>query len=372
MPAWTIRPASPDDGARAEAFLRTIPEFEGTIEAGVERALWDWLFRRRGGDDPVAPTLWNVLFADDPAGRSVAHYGLAELLYRIDGQPVRGGMVCKLAIDAAYRHEPVFMSLTVQLLRGYAAHGLQFAQALANRGGLLAFHLAFGFTEIGDVPIFAKPFRFRRIAGELLPHWASVAATPVLRLAEAGYRALLRIRLGASRAARGPVRVERVTRLDPSALTPDPSTFLAGRFRYFADRSVEALQWRFFDSPARDYRFYTIRRDGVFLGYFVLRPMTMRGFRTLAIVDLCFDFRRRDVVRAVFREIDRVALECDVDLCAMLVGSAEVEALLRRALYRRSPEHFTFVVHEPKKTGLGVARSAMQDWYVTWFDHDFV
>jgi hypothetical protein len=91
----------------------------------------------------------------------------------------------------------------------------------------------------------------------------------------------------------------------------------------------------------------------------------------LAIVDLCFDFRNRDVSRAVFREVDRLALEENVDVSAMLVASTDVEALLRRELYLRSPESFTFVVHEPSNA-LGVAKSKMGDWYVTWFDHDYV
>jgi hypothetical protein len=369
MPQWTIRPATPEDGKRAEEFLRTVPEFSGTIEAGVERELWNWLFIRRRDEDGGRPTVRNVLFAEDPDGRSIAHYGISELTYRIDGQPVRAGMVCKLAIDEAYRREPVFMSLTVQLLRGYAAHGLRFAQGLANRKGLLEFHLAFGFTSIGEVPIFAKPVRLTTVARARLPGWAFLAGAPFIGVAGALFRGWTRLRSSTPGAAS--VRVERVTRLDRGSLPSDPSTFLAGRYRYFADRSPASLQWRFFDSPARDYRFYAIRRQGGVLGYFVLRPMRLRGFRSLAIVDLCFDVRDREVSRAVFREIDRVALEENVDLCAMLVASSEVEGMLRREHYRRSPEGFAFVVHEPAN-GVGVAQSTLQDWYVTWFDHDFV
>jgi hypothetical protein len=166
--------------------------------------------------------------------------------------------------------------------------------------------------------------------------------------------------------------VERLGRFDRDLLSPDPSTFLEGRYRYFADRSPDSLRWRFFESPSRDYRFYAIRGPrGLFLGYFVLRPMPLKAFRSLTIVDLCFDFRDRDVCRAVFREVDRVALEENVDLCAMMAGSSEVEGILRRELYLKSPESFTFVVHE-RGNDLGLAKSRKQDWYVSWFDHDFV
>lgn len=371
MPKWTIRPATPEDGARAEGFLRTIPELAGTIEEGVERELWNWLFIRRRDEDNRRPTVRNVLFADDPAGRSIAHYGISELAYRINGRSVRAGMVCKLAVDEAYRREPVSMNLTVQLLHGYSAGGLRFAQGLANRRGLLEFHLAFGFKRIGNVPIFAKPVRLRRIAGAILPGWAFRAGAPFIWVAESAWRGWMRRRSATPRRAAGSVRVDRITRCDRASLTADPSSVLEGRYSYFADRSLASLQWRFFESPARDYRFYAIRGQRGCLGYFVLRPMGLRGFHSLAIVDLCFDFQDRAVSRAVFREIDRLALEENVDLCAMLVGSSEVEAMLRRELYLRSPESFTLVVHEPKN-GVGVAQSKMKDWYVTWFDHDFV
>ncbi len=89
----------------------------------------------------------------------IAHYGLSRLPYVLAGKKVEAGIACLLAIDEPYRKTPVFLEVTVRLLKLFRSTGWVFVTGLANRSGLLEFHKAFGFKDIGQrLPIFANLF----------------------------------------------------------------------------------------------------------------------------------------------------------------------------------------------------------------------
>jgi hypothetical protein len=361
MSAWSLRTARNGDAENVERFLLSVREFSGSVVPEQERRVWCWLFVR-GKEAPDT-----AVVAENGSGEIIAHYGIARLVYRVDGKDVPAGMICKLAIAEPYRREPLFLKLTLELLKAYPDRGLAFVQGLANRKGLVGFHRAFGFRPIGDVPVYVKPLRLTRVARRVLPPGLSGLLVPFVailqRLAD-GLRKISR----AERAA-GPFRIEEAGRL--------PEDFdaawrcLESRHRIFARRSAEVLQWRFFDAPARAYRVFLVSEHGRTVGYFVLREMEMKGLHALAIVDICFAFDRRDLARAILTVIDAKAIEAGVDVVSILCGAKQLSRHLRRFLYLRSPEYFTLVVHE-RETQLGVGASPIDDWFVTWFDHDYV
>ena len=96
---WTIERATLDDAERVETFMLTIPEFAGTISAGVERADWTWLFARDG-------RVGDAYLACDAAGKVVGHYGVSPMPYSADGQRIMAGLLCKLAIAEDCRDTP--------------------------------------------------------------------------------------------------------------------------------------------------------------------------------------------------------------------------------------------------------------------------
>jgi hypothetical protein len=361
MSPWRLRTARNQDAEGVERFLLSIREFAGSVVPEEERRVWCWLFVR----DKEAPD--TAVVAENGTGDIVAHYGIARLVYRVDGKDVPAGMICKLAIAEPYRREPLFLKLTLELLKAYPNRGLGFLQGLANRTGLVGYHRAFGFQPIGDVPVYVKPVRFSSIARRVLPQGLSRPLIPVVAILERVAGGLRRI----ARAARptGPFRIEEVGRLP--ADIDDAWSCLESRYRIFARRSAECLQWRFFDAPGRNYRVFLVREDGHTVGYFVLREMAMKGLRALAIVDICFAFERTDLASAILAAVDAKAIEARVDVVAILCGGKQLSRHLRRFLYFKSPERFTLVVHE-QKNQLGVGASSLEDWFVTWFDHDYV
>jgi hypothetical protein len=360
MKAWNLRPARNGDAANIERFLLSIREFSGSVVPGQERLVWSWLFVR-GQEVPDT-----TIVAENGTGQIVAHYGIARLVYRVEGKDVPAGMICKLAIAEAYRREPLFLKLTLGLLKAYTERGLGFVQGLANRKGLVGFHRAFGFRSIGDVPVFVKPLRLTRIARKVLPRGLALLLFPFVAFLQGLADALRKI-ARASRPAT-PFRIAETTLLPEDI--DGAWECLEHRYRIFARRSAETLRWRFFDAP-RNYRLFVVSEDGHTVGYFVLREMEMRDLHTLAIVDLCFAFERSDLARAILAAIDAEAIEAGVDMIAILCGASQLSRHLRRFLYLRSPEHFTLVVHE-RKTQLGASSFPIDDWFLTWFDHDYV
>jgi hypothetical protein len=361
MPStWTIRGAVAGDAVAIETALVAVPEFAGMLLPLELREVWLWLYARYGEE------LQNVLLAEDAQGTVVAHYGLSRLPYVLDGERVDAGVAALLGVDPAYRKTAIVLDITTRLLRLFRASGWRFVTGLANRAGLLEFHKAFGFKDIGEVPIFAKPLRLRSIARAVLPPAAFVPLSPLLAVAEWLWHALL----GWLAGARGAVQLEPIAQFD--AAVAATSAELAKAHRYFAGRDDPAvLNARFFGLASREYHVFRIVRGRATLGYVALRIMDMRGFLAVGIVDLCFDFAERDTARAVFRALDRFAIAHRADLIAMLTNSVPLIAQLRRQFYFKTPEAFRLVIFEPAKT-FGLGASKIADWFITWFEHDYV
>ena len=357
---WTIRNADAGDAAAIEDFLLSVPEFRGTLHAVDQRQIWKWLYSRNG--EPVEL----VLIAENAQGAVIAHYGLSRLPYVVAGQKVEAAMACLLAIDGAYRKSTVFLDVTIRLLKLFRTSGGAFVTALANRAGLLEFHKAFGFKDIGEVPVFAKPLSLGTIAKRQLPRALYLVLSPIIWFAQWAWLLLLRWN---SRKTSSGVSMEPIRRFDESVAAA--SAGIAKHHKYHAERDAALLNARFFGLTCRDYHVFRIVSEKATIGYVALRVMDMKGFRAVGIVDIAFDFCRRDVARSVLRAIDGVAIEEHADLVSILTNSAPLIAQLRGNSYFRTPESFRLIILEPGKA-FGLAASRIDDWFVTWFEHDYV
>jgi hypothetical protein len=357
---WTIRKARIEDAPDVERFLVSVPEYSETLRPTEQRQVWQWLYSRRG--EPIQ----NAFVAQDAEDRIVAHYGLSSLPYILEGQAVDAGVACLLAIDESYRKTPIFLDLTRKVLNEFRERGGTFVTGLANRVSLLEFHKAFGFQDLGEVSVFVKPFRLAKIAQTVLPKHYPILL-PFLWLAQRVWLFLLKLLAHESPSG---IRLEAIETFDTAIAAT--SAEIAKHHKFFADRSnPDLLNERFFGLACRHYNVFRIADDGGILGYVALRLMDMKGFFAVGIVDICFDFSRRDVSRAIFRAIDRFALEQGADLVSALTNSAPLISRLRSAFFLKAPENFRLVVLEPaKKRRLGASR--IDDWFITWFEHDFV
>ena len=335
---------------------RAIEPQDEIEEAGFAR-WWRWLY----ADNPRQLSV--VLGSFDAEGRNIGHLALLPIDFIVDGKHVLACSACQLMVAESQRRTLLYPKLVKAFFDAYPGHGCEFCYAEVTRPRVLAANLALGFRKIGRLPVYARPYRFDKLARMRLGRFAG-ALRPV------SWMAKLVARLGLPFAGRRSVVSE------ASRFPEDFAPFLqsvSGQFKLAALRTVAILNWRFAANADRGYRIFIANEGNRPAGYIVVRRMAMREFETLAVVDLLFDMDRPDVGHALLRRAHQLAISEGVDIAvAMLNELSPFRRILRLWGFLESPEQFTLILHERKDAPHRLATRPPQDWHVTWFDHDFV
>jgi hypothetical protein len=115
------------------------------------------------------------------------------------------------------------------------------------------------------------------------------------------------------------------------------------------------------------------QRDGQIAGYVVLREMPMKQFSCLAIVDLIAFRNDTETVAALLKCCSQYAKRQKVDFISTVCANHYAfKALMLRKGFIPTKEKFALVVRTPKEGSLVLPASIFKDWFISWFDHDFV
>lgn len=176
--------------------------------------------------------------------------------------------------------------------------------------------------------------------------WTIAESIPVL-VRPASLRALLKFRV--------PIR----EREGAEILTRNAAAEMAA-----LARTREWIEWRFFDNPSWRYR-VTGARDasGRLVAWLVTRRTTLKGYDTMAVVDVAFSDTRaaHELIRGAVAEAKRAGCE----LAAAFVSRAHpARSLLLRRFFLPGPHRFRLLVHTFGKP------PATPAWQVTWADTD--
>ena len=335
------RAIEPHDGISADGFARW----------------WRWLY----ADNP--PGLSVVLGSFNAAGRNLGHLALLPVDFVVDGERVLACSARQLMVAEDQRRTLLYPKLVKEFFKTYPAHGCAFCYAEVTRPRVLAANLALGFRKIGRLPVYARPYRFEKLARSGLGRFAALFK-PAFWLAKTAAR------LGVPLAGRQ-YTVSEASRI-PEDFEPLLGS-LSGQFKLAALRTVPILNWRFAGNPDRGYRMFLVRAGNQPAGYIAVRRMPMREFDALAVVDLLFDCTRPDVGHALLRRVHRLAIAEGVDIAVTMMNEhSPFRRVLRRWGFVESPEQFTLLIHEPGNAGHALASRPARDWHITWFDHDFV
>ncbi|HTD38576.1 MAG TPA: hypothetical protein VK669_13785 [Candidatus Limnocylindrales bacterium] len=320
--------------------------------------LWRWMYAQT----PFG--VFKVVVAQDAAGAIVGHEGIMPFALSIGGAPVVGGITCNLIVAESLRGTLLFPRLVAALVKGYPGAGFAFGYG-PTRPKMLKAMLALGYRDLGPLPVYVRPVDLGAVAARYVGSRALRAVlTPPLRALSAPVRWL-----GPRSSKR--ITIEAVTRFGEESRAFFEDAFR--RFTIFAVRTPEILNWRYFEVPHRRYTVYRATEDGRFAGYVAVRRMPMLGFDSLGIVDLAYEFDRPEIGRALLARVHRDAAAARVAFVAcMTAPRGPLGELLHRAGYLRAPEGFTMILHEPKGHPSVFPDRALDDWYVTWFDHDYV
>jgi hypothetical protein len=249
------------------------------------------------------------MFVGERDAELLTHLALLDLPHMVDGQLVPGALAVDAMTAPAARGQGAFTGV-VREATSTAAHTV--ATAYQIRKSVLGAMLRGGWTASEQVPVLVRPaFGLRRARG----------TAPLLGTGDAEWMSELGPRDGC------------------------------------IARTAEFVRWRFFANPAWQYRVTGIRGEA----YLVTRRTKLKGFDTLAVVDLAF--RDRTTARELLRQANVQARAERCTLVAALVSRRHPAfGLFLRAGFLPGPHRFRLLVHPPEH--------AARPWRVMWADTD--
>lgn len=358
MAKFNIREAEETDITGIALLRQNIKEFR-KIENEEYLSFWNSIIKSSPAAKPF------VLVATDEQGNIVAHYAMVPFSFIKDKEPLLGGFLCQLMVHEKYRNELVFPRMELKFLKDYRKLGYDFVFSLGNRDKVVKAHLSFGFRKLGELPVYAKPYKLtgmvrRRIKSSAL----NALMKPVLATAE-------KIFLLSAPSDKSNSSVFEIPCFDSGI-----DTFLMSVQKYFpysALRNSAVLNWRFAGSPSLQYRRLLVRERGEITGYAVLRRMDMNSFDILAIVDILFSPIRKASGISLLHAVHRIALDLNVEMSACLLNAHDpICPVLRKCGYYKTPETFSLFVHESKGMPPHFNENSFDKWHLTWFDNDAV
>lgn len=249
------------------------------------------------------------LFVGEQDGEVLTHLALLDLPHVLDGRLVPGALAVDAMTAPAARGQGAFTGV-VRYATANATNTV--ATAYQIRKSVLGAMLRGGWTASEQVPVLVRPaFGLRRPRG----------MAPLLGVSDAEWMSELGPRDGC------------------------------------VARTPEFIRWRFFANPAWQYRVTGIRDAA----YLVTRRTQLKGFDTLAVVDLAF--RDRTAARELLRQAIAHARAEHCTLVAALVSRRHPAfGLFLRAGFLPGPHRFRLLVQP--------AEHATRPWRVMWADTD--
>jgi hypothetical protein len=138
-------------------------------------------------------------------------------------------------------------------------------------------------------------------------------------------------------------------------------------------RSTEILNWRFVEFSERNYKISIARKNGEVTGFVVMRVMPMKQFSCLAIVDLIAMNDDPSTIAGLIKHCDQIAKAEGVDFISTAFAQHYAfKKLMTRKGFIKTKEKFTLVTRTPKDSDLSLKANVFSQWFINWFDHDFV
>ena len=286
----------------------------------LDPRFWEWQFLR-------APAGQGLSFVAEAAGRVIAHVALIPQEYVVDGRFASAAMAADAMTDPDARGYGIYTRLHAFALRN--APSCRFGIAYQIRRQALSPLLRNGWSPRFKLPVLVRPVSLGKL----------FAAT----------------------------RKESLNEIEASAedLGGVASEFFGGRGVH-QHRTPRYFSWRYFDSPLWKYDVRASRVGRDVVAYVITRRTMLKGFSTLAILDIAWrNGREREAGRMV-RDVIRRA---DTQLAAALMSTAHLSfSLLLRNWFLPGPHRFQFLLRElDSQAVLPVTNSR---WSLTWGDTD--
>ena len=356
---YEIRQCSNQDVFSVKDFVVSLPEDEVSTNVQIgedEQMTWGWLFLRGSIHSRIAV----AAFSDN--NQVIGHYGISPINYVTPEGKIELGIICKLAIAHAYRHSLLFLQISLKLFNLAKENKIENYAGLANRKGMTEFHKAMGFVNKGGIPVLFAPVSLLGLGNDLLPRALFLILAPVLMVLNSVLRIFLRLfllKMGNS---------IKVVEISTPNIKLELNDILACSHQYYADRSTSNLFWRFEQNSCRKYVIFGAYDSGL-KGYVVLRKMKMRQLNGVAIVDIVVDTNNPLILKSLIKCCYEFAIEQKASCLAVLLSDRDIAEDMLKLGFFRTKESFDLVIRCVNKES-PILSSSLEEWYLTWFDHD--
>ena len=289
----------------------------------LDPRFWEWQFSN-------SPSGSGMTFVAVLNGRAVAHFALIPQTYVVDGSPVSAAMAIDAMTDPEVRGSGVYTRLHAFALAH--APGVRFGVAYQIRRPALAPLLRNGWAPRFKLPVLVRP----------------VSLTKLVRRADPD--------------------AQNGTAVDWSdeELAAVASEFFSAGNVVHQHRSPRYFSWRYRENPLWKYDVRVRRSEGVVLAYLITRRTHLKGFSTLAVLDVAWRRGHRGDARAILRDALR---DAPAQLAAALVSASHPAfSFLLTAGFLPGPHRFRFLLRDLDPAVQSQLRASR--WALMWGDTD--
>jgi len=295
----------------------------------------------------------------------IAHYGGVHFKYKFYDQYLNVVLASNLVIQTKSRNIHNFLSLQREFWRQVIIKKIDIALGLITRDGIFNLHRRAGWVESGMLTVYMSPISFKRL-------FLSIIAKK--RFLQKFFSAFDFLELSFSinfySNRDSDIRVNQI-----HSFTSIHSEFLSKWLiekKITAVRDVETLNNRFFSRQDTEYIVLEILFDNCFKGYICLRPMKLKQFNALVIVDYATLDSNPDSLRRLIKESKKIAQKMNLDCLVVAFNPENVSYWKTFFKLGFFSSFHSFTIASKFNKLLKPNQYNRCDWYITWFEHDYV
>lgn len=340
-----------------QLFVLSFPEALGTPVITDEH--YGWKFSRF--PHPVSSYEY---VADEPNSQEkelVGYYAAIPFAYKMaSGKNVVCGMVCDVMTHPERRGKGIFTKIGRYATDDMKEKGLSFVTGYPIRPEVIPGHLKVGWKVVQKMPMYLRPLGVCSFLPRPLKFFSHIL-NPILRGAQLWSHFFM-----------GSYQAEVMSTKEFLSLSEYPG-FLRqwlSEQKNALIKSKEFLEWRT-GAPEAQYLFVTLRHKGVLVGFSLVRPTTLKGIESLAVLDISILKEHFSGSRKLHSSLAKLAISLKKDVVVSIASRQWMRKYrFLSSFYVWTPSIFALIV---KKLDVSLKDEELYEsdpWHLFWIDSD--
>jgi hypothetical protein len=309
------------------------------------------------------PGITFLLISVDKNEKVIGSYGIVPYFFKLRQKIMVVGFPAWLMVDNEYRKKFLFFELSHQFLNSYKNYKIDFIFAYISRLHTVNAHLKLGYSYIADLKVMAKPINIKNII-------RIVVKNPLLRKFAMLFSPFISLYFNFKGKNYKNYNIEVVNDIYSIDLfLMDASS----SYKCIAQRNSLIYNWRFKSNPLYNYEIFMLKVNGEIKGVFVTRRMKIKHLNTLVIVDLIVKFNDNKALYSILDYCYDKGKNEEYDLVSLLYNPhLNNFNVLKQSGYIDTNEKVVLIYHNKDSNINLINNEDLKEWYISWFEHDFV